>query len=49
VYWGELSAFLSAKKGDIVGIARDGMSGYTYVKNAAGDMGFLPNEAIEKL
>jgi len=49
LYWGELSAFLSAKKGDIVGIAKDGMSGYTYVKNAAGDMGFLPNEAIEKL
>ncbi len=49
VYWGELSAFLSAKKGDIVGIARDGMSGFTYVKNAVGDMGFLPNEAIEKL
>ena len=49
VYWGELSAFLSAKKGDLIGIAKDGMSGYTYVKNAAGDMGFLPNEAIEKL
>ena len=49
VYWGELSAFLSAEKGDIVGIARDGMSGYTYVKNAAGDMGFLPNEVIEEL
>jgi len=49
VYWGELSAFLSAKKGDLVGIAKDGMTGYTYVKNAAGDMGFLPNDAIETL
>lgn len=49
VYWGELSAFLPAKKGEIVGVARDGMSGYAYVKNAAGDMGFLPNEVIETI
>jgi len=46
VYWGELSAFLSAEKGDVVGIAKNGMSGYTYVKNAAGDMGFLPNDSL---
>ena len=45
--WQPFANFLSVSKNEIVSVIHDSWSGYVYIRNAKGELGWIPKEAVD--
>ena len=44
--WQPFANFLSADENEIVSVIDNSCEGYTYIRNAKGELGWIPKEAV---